>query len=51
MVSIEGDSSISIYNLNTVGVTSMVDIDGQSVANFADNANVYNENIALFRNA
>jgi hypothetical protein len=29
----------------------MVDIDGQSVADFSDNANVYNENIALFRNA
>jgi hypothetical protein len=27
----------------------MVDIDGKSVAKQADNANVFNENIALFR--
>ncbi|KAL2814357.1 pectate lyase superfamily protein-domain-containing protein [Aspergillus cavernicola] len=38
-------------NNDAIGVTSMVDIDGQNVANFADNANVFNENIALFRNA
>ncbi|KAL2869545.1 glycoside hydrolase family 55 protein [Aspergillus lucknowensis] len=49
--SIEGDSSISVYNLNTVGVDSMADIDGESMANYADNGNVFNENIALFRNA
>ncbi|KAJ6099792.1 hypothetical protein N7467_001327 [Penicillium canescens] len=47
--SLEGSSSVSIYNLNTVGSASMVDIDGTSVANQADNLNVFNENIALFR--
>ncbi|KAJ5974954.1 hypothetical protein N7481_008661 [Penicillium waksmanii] len=48
--SIEGSSSISVYNLNTVGSDSMVDIKGTSVAKQSDNANVFNENIALFRN-
>ncbi|CAI7633588.1 unnamed protein product [Penicillium manginii] len=48
--SIEGSSSISVYNLNTVGSDSMVDMDGTSVAKQSDNANVFNENIALFRN-
>ncbi|KAF9883834.1 hypothetical protein FE257_002771 [Aspergillus nanangensis] len=48
--SLEGSSSISIYNLNTVGSDSMIDINGNSVAKQADNGNVFNENIALFRN-
>ncbi|KAJ5773672.1 hypothetical protein N7457_008568 [Penicillium paradoxum] len=48
--SLEGSSSISIYNLNTLGSASMIDIDGVSVADQADNLNVFSENIALFRN-
>ena len=47
---IEGSSSaIDVYNLNTVGATSMINRNGQSLANFADNVNVFPDNIALFR--
>ncbi|KAJ5494458.1 hypothetical protein N7463_010545 [Penicillium fimorum] len=48
--SVEGSSSISVYNLNTVGSDSMIDVDGKSIAKQEDNLNVFNENIALFRN-
>lgn len=37
-----------VYNLNTIGATSMVDVDGKSVASYADNVNVFPDNIALF---
>ncbi|KAL8773344.1 MAG: hypothetical protein Q9209_001738 [Squamulea sp. 1 TL-2023] len=51
ILSIEGDSTqnIGIYNLNTVGASSMVDIDGSSVANASENANVFPDTIAVFK--
>ncbi|MCJ1473026.1 hypothetical protein MMC13_001675 [Lambiella insularis] len=42
-------SSVSVYNLNTVGSNSMVDIGGTSVANYAQNVNVFPDTIVLFR--
>lgn len=47
---IEGSSSnIDVYNLNTVGSTSMVNRNGRSLASYADNVNVFPDTIALFR--
>jgi glucan 1,3-beta-glucosidase len=47
--SIEGSSSVSVYNLNTVGSQSMVNVNGRSVANYADNVAGFTDTIALFR--
>lgn len=49
--SISGSRSIDItvYNLNTVGVASMVDKDGRSLANYSDNVDGLADTIALFR--
>ncbi|KAL8912712.1 MAG: hypothetical protein Q9171_002345 [Xanthocarpia ochracea] len=49
--SIEGGQTrnIGIYNLNTVSASSMVDLDGRSVASASDNANVFPDTIALFK--
>ncbi|KAL2846901.1 pectate lyase superfamily protein-domain-containing protein [Aspergillus pseudoustus] len=47
--SIEGDSSITVYNLNTLGSKSMVDKDGESLASFSDNIGVFTNNIAHFK--
>ena len=42
-------SSVSVYNLNTVGSTSMINIGGQSYASYAQNIDVFPDTIALFR--
>lgn len=48
--SIEGPrSNVNIYNLNTVGSASMIDLDGSSLAFAGDNRNVFPDTIALFR--
>jgi len=49
--SIEGPKTknINVYNLNTVGAISMIDLDGVSVARFADNVDVFPDTIAAFR--
>ncbi|KJR83277.1 glucan 1,3-beta-glucosidase [Sporothrix schenckii 1099-18] len=50
ITSIEGSSpAVNIYNLNTIGVASMLDRDGASLASAADNKNVYPDTIALFQ--
>jgi glucan 1,3-beta-glucosidase len=50
ILSLEGTlSNIDIYNLNTIGATSMIDRDGASLASYADNVNVVPDTIALFR--
>lgn len=47
---IEGScSNVDVYNLNTIGATSMINRNGQSLASFADNVNVFPDTIALFR--
>lgn len=50
ILSIEGSQTrnVGILNLNTVGASSMIDIDGSSVANAADNVNVFPDTIAVF---
>ena len=47
--SVEGGSQVSVYNLNTVGSQSMVDVNGQSVASYADNVAGFTDTIAIFR--
>ncbi|MCJ1354548.1 MAG: hypothetical protein MMC33_004537 [Icmadophila ericetorum] len=42
-------SGVSVYNLNTVGTTNMIEVGGQSYAVFSDNINVFPDTIALFR--
>lgn len=48
--SIEGKkaSNINVYDLNTVGATSMIDLNGVSVAQYSDNVDVFPDNIAVF---
>ncbi|KAL8829346.1 MAG: hypothetical protein Q9170_006207 [Blastenia crenularia] len=50
LLSIEGPltQNVGIYNLNTVGVSSMMDIDGKSTATASDNVNVFPDSIAVF---
>ena len=44
-----GVSDVEVYNLNTIGSTSMVKVDGESVAAFGDNVNVFPDCIALLK--
>lgn len=50
ILSLEGPlNNVDIYNLNTVGATSMINRNGVSLASYADNINVFPDTIALFR--
>ena len=49
IVDIEKSSDINLYNLNTVGTTNMLTLDGQAVAKYSDNVNVFPDTVALFR--
>jgi len=49
IVDIENSSGISIYNLNTVGTTNMITVNGNDVAKYADNLDGFVDTIALFR--
>ncbi|KAI0968246.1 glycoside hydrolase family 55 protein [Xylaria arbuscula] len=49
IVSLENVSNINIYGLNTIGSTSMLEVDGTSVATWSDNVNVFPANIILYR--
>lgn len=49
IVSIEGSSATSIYNLNTVGVHYAVSRDGTTTGIWSDNANGFVNTIALYR--
>ena len=42
-------TGVSVYNLNTVGANSMVQIGGTSYASYAQNINVFPDTIVLFR--
>ncbi|KAK1759848.1 hypothetical protein QBC47DRAFT_292345 [Echria macrotheca] len=44
--SVEGDSKISVYNLNTVGTTRMFTVDGVDKASYADNNDGFVQTIA-----
>lgn len=39
---------LTVYTLNTVGTTNMVDVDGTSKAVYSDNIGVYPDGFALF---
>ncbi|PQE29297.1 putative beta-13 exoglucanase precursor protein [Rutstroemia sp. NJR-2017a BBW] len=41
-------STVYVYGLNTLGVQSMIDMGGKSVASYTQNTNVYGENIIRF---
>ncbi len=50
IVSLEGrTNNVFIYTLNTIGASSMINRNGQSLAAWTDNVNVFPDNIALFR--
>ncbi|KAH8673406.1 beta 1,3 exoglucanase [Xylariales sp. PMI_506] len=49
ILSIEGTSSVSVYNLNTVGSTWMATIGGNNIAKWTDNENDYVSTVALIR--
>lgn len=38
-------SNIDVHNLNTIGVASMADENGASIATYSDNVNVYVDGI------
>jgi glucan 1,3-beta-glucosidase len=41
-------STVYVYGLNTLGVQSMIDMGGKSIASYTQNTNVYGENIIRF---
>jgi len=43
------NSAVSVYNLNTVGTTQMITVDGTDVAVYSDNLDGFVDSIALFR--
>lgn len=43
------NSAVSVYNLNTVGTTHMITVDGADVALYSDNLDGFVDSIALFR--
>jgi len=42
-------SNVNIYCLNTVGTTNMITQNGNSLAKYSDNVDVFPDNIALFQ--
>ncbi|KAK2762859.1 hypothetical protein FQN54_001034 [Arachnomyces sp. PD_36] len=46
--SIDAKSSVSLYNLNTIGVPNMVTVDGQSQAVSSENVGVFADSLTLF---
>ncbi|KAI9711971.1 MAG: hypothetical protein M1820_001679 [Bogoriella megaspora] len=48
ILSIEGQSSVNVYNLNTVGTTNLVTRDGKDVVPYAPNLNGFVDTIARY---
>jgi len=42
-------SNMNVYNLNTLGVQGMIHQNGNKLASYSDNVNVYVDTIALFK--
>lgn len=42
-------SNLNMSNLNTIGTTSRIDMDGVSLASYKDNSDVFPDNIAIVR--
>ncbi|KAF2162825.1 glycoside hydrolase family 55 protein [Zasmidium cellare ATCC 36951] len=49
ILSVEGSSGVSVYNLNTVGTHWPITVDGTDVAKWQDNQDGFVQTIALFR--
>ncbi|KAL2258174.1 hypothetical protein VTK26DRAFT_8634 [Humicola hyalothermophila] len=49
--SVEGDSEVRVFNLNTVGTNKMITVDGVDVANYEDNIDGFVHSVALFGTA
>ncbi len=50
ITSLEGSlSNVNIYNLNTIGAQSMLNRDGQQLAYYNDNVNVFPSNVVVFK--
>lgn len=48
--SLEGSiSNVNVYNLNTVGTVNMITQNGNTLATYSDNVNVFPDTIALFK--
>jgi hypothetical protein len=47
-MSVEGKSTVSLYNLNTIGVPNMVTVDGESKALANENIGVFVDSITTF---
>jgi len=43
------NSKVSLYNLNTVGITKMITVNGNDIAPYSDNLNGFVDTLALFR--
>ena len=43
------NSKLSIYNLNTVGTTNMITVNGQDRSPFSENKNQFTSTVALLR--
>lgn len=49
MVSIEGESDVSIYNLATMGTHWPIVVNGKDIAYYDDNQNGFSQTVAKFR--
>lgn len=50
MVSIEGTiSGVNIFDLSTIGTTSMINRNGQSLTSQMSNVNTYASNVIMYR--
>jgi glucan 1,3-beta-glucosidase len=47
VLSVDAQSTVKVYNLNTVGVTKMATVAGSDIASFKDNLNGFVDTIAL----
>jgi hypothetical protein len=49
VLGVEGSRDVSVYNLNTVGVVSMVTADGVDGAGSVDNNGTFVDTVNIFR--
>ena len=50
IVSIDQQSHVSLYNLNTVGVAKMITVNNNDIASYTDNNDGFVASLAMFRN-
>ena len=49
IVSLENCGAVNLYNLNTVGTTNMLKVNGNTVATYNNNLNSFTDSLALYR--